>query len=333
MPQPAAAADSGSTGSGSVSFDLFCAGGQPMAFRRIVESHGLAGVSPWERTESDQGGVELTVTVATTIGPRTLRIACPEPEVPGGEAVASVLSDRVADQPIPCDRELVAIARRVLGLGRDLSGFHDSAAVDPDLDWVAAAGAGAMARGATVFEDVIRTILTTNCSWAMTIQMCTAMVEHLGEVDPLTGRRAFPTAAAIAAGGEQLLKEHVRVGYRAPMIIESARRVAEGEIDLELLGFAPASELPDAEVERRLRSLPGVGPYATAHAMLLIGRPALPILDSWTRPKYARITGRKRVSDAQVSRRVRRHGPNAGLALWLILTRDWFEPQLGEAAS
>jgi N-glycosylase/DNA lyase len=183
-----------------------------------------------------------------------------------------------------------------------------------------------MARGATVFEDVIRTILTTNCSWNMTIQMCTALVGQLGEPDPLTGRKAFPTPDAIAGCTEQQLKDTVRVGYRAPMIIESARRVAAGEVDLEQLAAAPTSDLPDSEVERRLRSLPGVGPYAAAHAMLLIGRPSLPILDSWTRPKYARITGRKQATDAQILKRVSRHGPNAGLALWLILTRDWFEP-------
>jgi hypothetical protein len=60
--------------------------------------------------------------------------------------------------------------------------------------------------------------------------------------------------------------------------------------------------------------------------MLLISRPSLPILDSWTRPKYGRITGRKQATDAQILRRVGRYGPDAGLALWLILTRDWFEP-------
>jgi 3-methyladenine DNA glycosylase/8-oxoguanine DNA glycosylase len=309
----------------STQVKLTCAAGLPLAFRRIYESHGLAGVSPWERIDTAKGGLGLVVTVPTSIGPRTLRIECDSPDAPGAEAFVSVVSDGSTNEPVPCDQEVAAIASRILGLGRDLSDFHDSAAADSDLDWVPAAGAGAMARGATVFEDVIRTILTTNCSWAMTIQMCSAMVEQLGDPDPFTGRKAFPTAEAIAGCGEQLLKDEVRVGYRAPMLIESARLIADGEVDLELLGGAPPSELPDAEVERVLRSLPGIGPYAAAHTMLLIGRPSLPILDSWTRPKYARITGRKSATDAQILKRVKRHGPNAGLALWLILTRDWFK--------
>jgi len=305
---------------------LICAGGQPLAFSRIFESHGLAGVSPWECLQTDEGRAGLIITVATSVGPRTLSIECDAPDLPGAEAVVQVVTERSASDSVPCDQEVGAIARRILGLGRDLTGFHRSAANDADLEWVPASGAGAMARGATVFEDVIRTILTTNCSWNMTIQMCTALVGQLGEPDPLTGRKAFPTPDAIAGCTEQQLKDTVRVGYRAPMIIESARRVAAGEVDLEQLAAAPTSDLPDSEVERRLRSLPGVGPYAAAHAMLLIGRPSLPILDSWTRPKYARITGRKQATDAQILKRVSRHGPNAGLALWLILTRDWFEP-------
>jgi N-glycosylase/DNA lyase len=59
--------------------------------------------------------------------------------------------------------------------------------------------------------------------------------------------------------------------------------------------------------------------------MMTIGRYSLLILDSWTRPKYARLAGKKRVSDAQILRRFRRFGPYAGLAFWLFVTRDWVE--------
>jgi 3-methyladenine DNA glycosylase/8-oxoguanine DNA glycosylase len=48
------------------------------------------------------------------------------------------------------------------------------------------------------------------------------------------------------------------------------------------------------------------------------------ILDSWTRPKYARLNGRK-AGDRQIERRFKRYGPYAGLAFWLFLTRDWVE--------
>ena len=36
------------------------------------------------------------------------------------------------------------------------------------------------------------------------------------------------------------------------------------------------------------------------------------------------MTGRK-AKDATISRRFRRYGPWAGLAFWLMLTRDWVD--------
>ena len=69
--------------------------------------------------------------------------------------------------------------------------------------------------------------------------------------------------------------------------------------------------------------LPGVGPYAAAHVMMMLGRYSRLVLDSWTRPKYARLVGRKSVSDRTSERRFRRYGRFAGLAFWLFVTRDW----------
>ncbi len=57
--------------------------------------------------------------------------------------------------------------------------------------------------------------------------------------------------------------------------------------------------------------------------MMLLGRHSRLILDSWTRPTYARITGRKQVADRTIVRRFRRYGPYAGLAFWLLLTQGW----------
>jgi hypothetical protein len=57
---------------------------------------------------------------------------------------------------------------------------------------------------------------------------------------------------------------------------------------------------------------------------MTIGRDSRLILDSWTRPKYARVLGRtKPVPDASIRRRFRRYGDHAGLAFWLFVTRDW----------
>jgi 3-methyladenine DNA glycosylase/8-oxoguanine DNA glycosylase len=84
-------------------------------------------------------------------------------------------------------------------------------------------------------------------------------------------------------------------------------------------------QLPDAEIERRLLALPGIGPYAAAHVMMTLGRNSRLILDSWTRPTYARLTGRRAVADRTIERRFRPYGPEAGLAFWSFLTRDWVD--------
>src|SRR5207245_11504831 len=99
-----------------------------------------------------------------------------------------------------------------------------------------------------------------------------------------------------------------------------APSVASVQLDLEQLNDP---ELPDEEVDQRLLELPGVGPYAAAHVMLTsLGRYSRLVLDSWTRPAYAKLAGRK-TSDKAIERRFRRYGDFAGLAFWLLLTRGW----------
>jgi N-glycosylase/DNA lyase len=129
----------------------------------------------------------------------------------------------------------------------------------------------------------------------------------------------------MAAVDETFYRSVVRCGYRAPYLIKLSRAVADGEVDLEALGSAPRDEISDEEVVKDLLALPGVGPYAAAHIMMMIGRYSLLILDSWTRPKYARLIGKKTVKDAAIERRFKPYGPYAGLAFWLFLTRDWVE--------
>jgi 3-methyladenine DNA glycosylase/8-oxoguanine DNA glycosylase len=129
----------------------------------------------------------------------------------------------------------------------------------------------------------------------------------------------------MAAADDAFYRDVVRAGYRGAYLRTLARDVAEGRLDLEQL-LDP--ELPEDEVAARLLALPGVGPYATAQMLMLLGRYSRLILDSWTRPTYARLTGRK-ASDAAIARRFRRYGRYAGLAFWLYLTRDW----LAEPAS
>jgi 3-methyladenine DNA glycosylase/8-oxoguanine DNA glycosylase len=294
-------------------------GGEPVDLWRTIASHGVADLPP-NRIDEDARTLEVTLRLPDG-RPRTAGVAQGKP----GKAAVTVLGE--APPPAIAD-ELLARVAHVLRLDEDLSGFYDRVREDPELSW-AAAGAGRLLRSATVFEDVVKTIATTNCAWSATVRMVSGLVEHLGE--PAAGvepegpyGRAFPTPEAMAAAGGDFYKDVVRAGYRGPYFRSLAESVASGELDLEELDRATPDEIADDEIAARLLALPGVGPYAAAHIMMLVGRYTPLILDSWTRPKYARVNGRK-ASDKTIERRFRRYGPYAGLAFWLYLTRDWVE--------
>lgn len=136
--------------------------------------------------------------------------------------------------------------------------------------WAAIGGGlGRLLRSPTVWEDVVKTIATTNTQWSGTKAMARALGDALGE--PFPGdpsRRAFPTPEAVATAPPETLAA-ARFGYRAPYVQELARRVVAGELNLEGLTH---SDLPTPELRRALLGIKGVGPYAAATLLMLLGR-------------------------------------------------------------
>ena len=300
---------------------LIGAGGERVDFRRTAASHGVGDLPP-TRVAADARSLETTLPLPGR-PPRTVGVAEAHP----GTAAITVSGPRPARAEADALRASVA---HILRLDEDLSPFYAIAERDPELAWVAA-GAGRLTRSATVFEDVVKTLCTTNCAWSATERMVGALVEHLGEPAPdapPTGPygRAFPTPEAMASADEAFYREVVRAGYRGPYLRSLAQAVASGETDLEGL-----AALSDDELEARLLELPGIGPYAAAHVMTLLGRYRRLILDSWTRPRYARLTGGRAKADSTIARRFRRYGAWAGLAFWLFLTADWVEEESSTA--
>ncbi len=263
---------------------------------------------------------EITVPLAH-IGARTLMIAQARP----GHGLISVTDQSLTGE---VGAAVMAQVRHVLSLDLDLTPFYRVAAEDPDLAWVLE-GAGRMVRSPTVFEDVVKTICTTNTSWGGTTRMVNALVQHLGEKAPGAPDaspygRAFPTPEAMAGAPDRFYKKVAGAGYRGAYLKALSTDVARGRVDLESLARTSRDDLPDDDVAAQLQALPGVGPYAAAHIMLMLGRYDRLILDSWTRPTYARLLGKTRpVSDRTIERRFKSYGRYAGLAFWLFLTRDW----------
>ena len=302
----------------SVELRLRGAGGEPVDLVRTLNSHGFVDLPPMVPGPDYRS---LEITVATGRGrPRTVRIEAGRRGYARMTVLGPVVSGSVAG-------DLATTVRHVLRLDADLSPFYAVAAEDPELAWTTR-GAGRMVQSPTVFEDVVKTVCTTNCAWSATRRMVTAIVTHLGERAAGApaegpGGRAFPTPGAMAEAGEAFYRDVARAGYRGGYLVSLSRAAAAGDLDLEWFARAGVDELPDEELEARLLELPGVGPYAAAHIMMTLGRYHRLILDSWTRPTYAKKVGRRSVADASIERRFRRYGPYAGLAFWLYLTEDW----------
>jgi N-glycosylase/DNA lyase len=284
--------------------ELRGAGGEPVDFVRTVLSHGVADLLPNVIAED---GSSLDTVLPAEGRAWVVRL------VPEGAERARLETDGPS-------AGIAGQVRHMLRLEDDLSTFYARAADDPDLAW-AAQGAGRLLRSPTVFEDVVKTICTTNTTWSATVRMVTALVQTLGmPAEGAPERRTFPTPQAMAEASDDFYVGVAKTGYRGAYLQSLSADVAAGRLDLEALDDP---EMPDDEAAERLLALPGVGPYACAHVMMLLGRYGRLVLDSWTRPKYRQVSGRPRVTDKGIERTFRRYREYAGLAFWMVLTRDW----------
>ncbi len=297
---------------------------EPFDLDLTVRSHGWYDLAPW-RYDGDRRVLSRPLRLGSG------RVVLAEvAEGPGGLALRLLAAGRPGAAEA---REARAQLRACLALDDDLAPFRALAAdlegrrargearEVPDLRWALARGAGRLLRSPTVWEDAVKTLCTTNCTWALTRVMVSRLCEALGEPGP-DGTRAFPTPAAVAARPERFLRETLRAGYRAPFLRRLAREVAAGRLDLEALRD-PA--LPTPELLERLRALDGFGPYASEHLARLLGRFDFLALDSWTREKLRALRGMKRQPAERTARRwFAPYGRYAGLAMWLEVTADWF---------
>lgn len=266
------------------------------SFDAVVRSHGWYDLPPFAYDRD--GGV---LAIEGPPGATTFRASPGRLEVSG---------------PGP-RRELSRLARRVFSLDVELDGFGAMLQGEPELLRALARGGGRMLRAPTLFEDAVKMLFTTNCSWAATRGMVVRLIALAGEGG------AFPGPAAIAKLSPAVLRNRVRCGYRAPALSRFARRVDSGKLDLsrwERPG-TPAEEVRDAILAEH-----GFGPYAAEGLLRILGRHEFFAIDSWVRMKYRRMyPGRAKTVDRSIARRYARFGGYRGLALWLDLTRDWHE--------
>jgi len=277
------------------------------SFRSTVYSHGWCDLSPFE---IDAEKWRLTYVFTDTDGfPATGTIR----EVKDGVAIDVVGAS--------IDRaKVLRDTRHILRLDDDLTGFYEIVADHDHLAWVPERSAGRLLRSPTVFEDLVKTLCTTNCSWALTKIMVRNLVDKLGEAST-DGRHAFPTHEAMAAQNESFYRAEIKAGYRSPYFVELAEAVATGKFDPE--GWLD-SPLTGPELRREMKKIKGVGDYAADNLLKLVGKYDGLALDSWLRSQfYKKYNNGKSCKDSKIERHYKKFGDWRGLVIWCDMTEKW----------
>ena len=299
----------------------------PFNFLSVINSHGWRQLAPFSYDET------------TSTLSYVLRLS-------NGHVIELNLRDAVEGVRVETEkldrverREVADKVTWMFGLDMDFSLFYAASGAEPKLARAKKRALGRVLRSPTLFEDVIKTILTTNTLWAATKNMTRKLVDEFGEALPFPGRvalneseertlapgasagaeaKAFPTPEAIAASSPDILKEKIRVGYRAPALHELASRIASGKFDMESL---KRSELPTLELRKELLTINGVGPYAAANLLSILGRSDFIPIDSWALKLVSHEWyGGKPITAKEVEKRFEKWGEFKGLAFWFW---DW----------
>ena len=155
--------------------------------KRTIISHGWSDLLPFE---FDQGSWTLSrVTDLGSAAPVTVKISA------GRRRQLQISS--TARLSKTAEQRVIRDVRHMLRLEDDMAEFYQTMAAEPEFAWIPLEGAGRLLRSPTVFEDLVKMICTTNCSWALTSKMVTGLVENLGR-EAADGKRSFPTAKAMA---------------------------------------------------------------------------------------------------------------------------------------
>ncbi|MFH0990300.1 MAG: Fe-S cluster assembly protein HesB [bacterium] len=281
-------------------------------FWRTVYSHGWCSLPPFN-VDKDRERLNCVLDV----GKRMIVDCALSPS--RASLVLMLMSNRKLNRL----QTLSAIAqiKDCLRLKEDFSQFYRDARKQKEFRWVSRTGSGRLLRAPSVFEDVVKMICTTNCSWAFTENMVKNLLDRLGSVSP-AGVRCFPAPETIAAMTEREMRTEIRAGYRSPYLLEFSERVAAGKLDVESWRL---STLPTPELFKQVISIKGVGEYATGNILKLLGRYDYLGLDSWVRGRYYELyTNGRKVSDARIEKQYAKYGQWRGLLFWLDMTKHWF---------
>lgn len=287
----------------------------PFSLHQTIYSHGWIRLAPFEADETKNGFRYIMRSEAGQVF-----------ELLVTEADGGIQVNTDFDLDESTQDEIGRNLTWMLNLNLDLTDFYLMAKDEPKLAYMDESAKGRILRSPTLFEDTIKTILTTNTSWAGTIRMVDSLVTQFGTpIHDGSGRHAFPTPKQLAETNVDILRSQTRLGYRAPYVFELANRISRGELDLEVL---KTSNLPTSELFKQLLAIKGVGNYAAANLLMILGRYDHIPIDSWaTKVVSIEWYSGESIGPDQVEAAFENWGSWKGLAYWFW---DWSYYHLDE---
>lgn len=269
-------------------------------FQATVESHGWYQLAPFDYDHetgilsrpyklSDGGIVTLHMRGAT----QAVMV-----EVEGRAILDSLFRN-----------EIMRAIRAIFSLDIDLKPFYKLMAKTEGYEWVNERKAGRLLASPTVWEDLVKTLLTTNTTWKNTCKM----LEKFATIDL---DNIFPNPQQIIELDPEHFRKTLGAGYRAPYLFELAERIVSGELDVESWRNLESLILYKTVIE-----LTGFGDYAAGTMLRLLGHFDRLAIDSVARHAYKHLTGQDSVTDKDIREYYKPFGDWRGLVLWMDCIR------------
>ncbi len=227
----------------------------PFHLEAVVKSHGWFQLPPfyWHETEQRLRWV-------TRVG-EALKLICVEQPRKG---LVQLSGDRLSARQWPLVQHRFC---HVFNLELDLSSFYRVCRRDPALRQVRRHGMGRLMRCETVYEDVFKSICSTNVQWNQAVKMVHA-VANLGPAIAGTAYHQFPDAGTVRQAGEAYLLQHARVGYRSRYLLALCDRILAGDREVERV---QSGQLQGPELINFFSGFMGIGRITARYLAALYG--------------------------------------------------------------
>jgi len=277
----------------------------PFSFRSTIYSHGWIDLAPFKLDKKDEilyycyhAYGQLVQLHMKSVDDKSIKVD-----------VKHNLSEEMHEG-------IIFTVKKMFRLDENFSEFYKLADESSEYKWIIKKGAGRMFRSACLWEDMVKMLCTTNCTWNLTKIMVNNLVEELGN-------GCFPDPEIVAKKSENYLRQVIKMGYRAPYLLEFAKTVANCEIDLHKY------EIWEGETKslyNELRNIKGFGPYAVSNLLKLLGHYDYYGPDSWSRKKFSKkYFADIACTEKDIAQHYDHFGNWSGLFFWMDMTEDWYQ--------